>query len=232
MPTTKLVFIRHGESIWNKENRFTGWTDIDLSDEGRTEAKQAGKILKDQGFQFDFAYTSVLKRAIHTLWIVLDELNQPWLPVEKSWRLNERHYGALQSLNKTETAKKYGKEQVRQWRRGYIETPPHITNSDYRFPGNDPRYSNLNINDLPTSESLALTVKRVIPYWNESIVPKIKIGNRVIIIAHGNSIRAMIKFLENLNEVEILELNIPTGMPLIYEFNENMIPVNNYYLHL
>ncbi|WMQ73824.1 MAG: 2,3-bisphosphoglycerate-dependent phosphoglycerate mutase [Sodalis sp.] len=230
MAATKLVLMRHGESQWNNENRFTGWTDIDLSDKGRTEAKQAGQVLKTEGYVFDFAYTSVLKRAIHTLWSVLDELDQAWLPVEKSWRLNERHYGALQGLNKAETAEKYGCEQVRQWRRGFAITPPELTREDERFPGHDARYANLTAAELPITESLALTIDRVIPYWNETILPRMKSGERIIIAAHGNSIRAIMKFLDNLSEEEILELNIPTGVPLVYEFDGNMKPIKHYYL--
>ncbi|MBT9432831.1 2,3-diphosphoglycerate-dependent phosphoglycerate mutase [Candidatus Sodalis endolongispinus] len=230
MAVTKLVLIRHGESQWNNENRFTGWTDVDLSDKGRTEAKQAGQVLKAEGYIFDFAYTSVLKRAIHTLWGVLDELDQAWLPVEKSWRLNERYYGALQGLNKAETAEKYGDDQVKQWRRGFAITPPELTRDDERFPGHDARYANLTAAELPTTESLALTIDRVIPYWNETILPRMKSGERIIIAAHGNSIRAMVKFLDNLSEEEILELNIPTGVPLVYEFDDNMKPIKHYYL--
>ncbi|CAJ0998693.1 2,3-bisphosphoglycerate-dependent phosphoglycerate mutase [Sodalis praecaptivus] len=230
MAVTKLVLIRHGESQWNNENRFTGWTDVDLSDKGRTEAKQAGQVLKAEGYVFDFAYTSVLKRAIQTLWGVLDELDQAWLPVEKSWRLNERHYGALQGLNKAETAEKYGDEQVKQWRRGFAITPPELTREDERFPGHDARYANLTAAELPTTESLALTIDRVIPYWNETILPRMKSGERIIIAAHGNSIRAMVKFLDNLSEEEILELNIPTGVPLVYEFDDNIKPIKHYYL--
>jgi 2,3-bisphosphoglycerate-dependent phosphoglycerate mutase len=230
MAVTKLVLVRHGESQWNNENRFTGWTDVDLSDKGRTEAKQAGKQLKEEGFVFDFAYTSVLKRAIHTLWNVLDELDQAWLPVEKSWRLNERHYGALQGLNKSETAEKYGDEQVKQWRRGFAVTPPELTRDDERFPGHDPRYATLTAQELPTTESLALTIERVTPYWNDTILPRMKKGERVIIAAHGNSIRALVKFLDKMSEEEILELNIPTGVPLVYEFDENMKPIKHYYL--
>lgn len=230
MAVTKLVLVRHGESQWNNENRFTGWTDVELSDKGRSEAKQAGKLLKDEGFVFDFAYTSVLKRAIHTLWNVLDELDQAWLPVEKSWLLNERHYGALQGLNKAETAEKYGDEQVKQWRRGFAVTPPELTRDDQRFPGHDARYAKLSAEQLPTTESLALTIDRVTPYWNDTILPRMKSGERIIIAAHGNSIRALVKFLDNLSEDEILELNIPTGVPLVYEFDENMKPVKHYYL--
>lgn len=230
MAITKLVLIRHGESQWNNENRFTGWTDVDLSDKGRSEAKQAGQVLKKEGYVFDFAYTSLLKRAIHTLWDVLDELDQAWLPVEKSWRLNERHYGALQGLNKAETAKKYGDEQVKQWRRGFAITPPALTRDDERFPGHDARYGKLTAAELPTTESLALTINRIIPYWNKTILPRIKRGERIIVSAHGNSIRVMVKFLDNLSEEDILEINIPTGVPLVYEFNNNLKQIKHYYL--
>lgn len=230
MAVTKLVLVRHGESQWNQENRFTGWYDVDLSDKGRTEAKAAGQLLKKEGFTFDFAYTSVLKRAIHTLWNVLDELDQVWLPVEKSWRLNERHYGALQGLDKAETAAKYGDEQVKQWRRGFTVTPPELDRADERFPGHDPRYASLSAEQLPTTESLALTIERVIPFWNESILPRIKSGEKVIVAAHGNSLRALVKYLDNMSEDEILELNIPTGVPLVYEFDENFKPIKHYYL--
>ncbi|WP_338659102.1 2,3-diphosphoglycerate-dependent phosphoglycerate mutase [Yersinia intermedia] len=230
MAVTKLVLVRHGESQWNNENRFTGWYDVDLSEKGRGEAKAAGKLLKDEGFAFDFAYTSVLKRAIHTLWSVLDELDQAWLPTEKTWKLNERHYGALQGLDKSETAAKYGDEQVKLWRRGFAITPPALEKSDKRFPGNDPRYAKLTDAELPTTESLALTIERVIPYWNEVIKPRIVSGERVIIAAHGNSLRALVKYLDDLSEDEILELNIPTAVPLVYEFDENFKPIKRYYL--
>lgn len=230
MAVTKLVLVRHGESQWNNENRFTGWYDVDLSEKGRGEAKAAGKLLKDEGFAFDFAYTSVLKRAIHTLWSVLDELDQAWLPTEKTWKLNERHYGALQGLDKSETAAKYGDEQVKLWRRGFAITPPALEKSDERFPGNDPRYAKLTDAELPTTESLALTIERVIPYWNEVIKPRIVSGERVIIAAHGNSLRALVKYLDDLSEDEILELNIPTAVPLVYEFDENFKPIKHYYL--
>jgi 2,3-bisphosphoglycerate-dependent phosphoglycerate mutase len=230
MSVTKLVLIRHGESDWNKENRFTGWTDVDLSEKGREEAKSAGQLLKKEGFIFDFAYTSVLKRAIHTLWAVLDQLDEQWLPVEKSWKLNERHYGALQGLNKAETAQKYGDEQVKLWRRGFAITPPELTKDDERYPGHDPRYAQLNEQELPLTESLATTIERVIPYWKETIEPRVSRGERVIIAAHGNSLRALVKYLDNLNEDEVLELNIPTGVPLVYEFDQHMKPIKHYYL--
>lgn len=230
MAVTKLVLVRHGESEWNKENRFTGWTDVELSDKGRAEAIQAGELLKAEGFTFDFAYTSVLKRAIHTLWNILDQMDTQWLPVEKSWKLNERHYGALQGLNKAETAKKYGDEQVKLWRRGFAITPPELTKDDERYPGHDRRYANLADADLPVTESLATTIERVIPYWTNVIKPRMAKGERIIIAAHGNSIRAMVKYLDNMSEDEILELNIPTGVPLVYEFDEKMNPIKRYYL--
>lgn len=230
MAVTKLVLIRHGESEWNKENRFTGWTDVDLSDKGRNEAKSAGQLLKKEGFTFDFAYTSVLKRAIHTLWGVLDQMDLQWLPVEKSWKLNERHYGALQGLNKSETAKKYGDEQVKLWRRAFAITPPPLTKDDERYPGRDPRYARLTDAELPLTESLALTIERVIPYWNAVIKPRVSKGEKIIIAAHGNSLRALVKYLDNMTEDAILELNIPTGVPLVYEFDENMNVIKHYYL--
>ena len=230
MAVTKLVLVRHGESVWNKENRFTGWTDVELSDKGRNEAQEAGKLLKAEGFTFDYAYTSVLKRAIHTLWNILDEVDQQWLPVEKSCKLHERHYGALQGLNKAETAEKYGDEQVKQWRRGFAVTPPELTKDDDRFPGKDPRYASLTEAELPLTESLALTIDRVTPYWEEVIKPRVASGDKVIIAAHGNSLRALVKYLDNMSEEEILELNIPTAVPLVYEFDENMKPIKRYYL--
>ena len=230
MAVTKLVLVRHGESVWNKENRFTGWTDVELSEKGRNEAQEAGKLLKAEGFVFDYAYTSVLKRAIHTLWNILDQVDQQWLPVEKSWKLNERHYGALQGLNKAETAEKYSDEQVKQWRRGFAITPPELTKDDERFPGKDPRYASLTEAELPLTESLALTIDRVTPYWEEVIKPRVASGEKVIIAAHGNSLRALVKYLDNMSEDEILELNIPTAVPLVYEFDENMKPIKRYYL--
>lgn len=230
MAVTKLVLVRHGESEWNKENRFTGWTDVELSEKGRAEAQEAGQLLKKEGFSFDFAYTSVLKRAIHTLWNILDQVNQQWLPVEKSWKLNERHYGALQGLDKAETAAKYGDEQVKLWRRGFAITPPALEKSDERFPGHDPRYAKLAESDLPATESLAITIDRVVPYWTDVIKPRVASGEKVIIAAHGNSLRALVKYLDNMSEDEILELNIPTAVPLVYEFDENMKPLRRYYL--
>lgn len=230
MAVTKLVLVRHGESEWNKENRFTGWTDVELSEKGRAEAQEAGQLLKKEGFSFDFAYTSVLKRAIHTLWNILDQVNQQWLPVEKSWKLNERHYGALQGLDKAETAAKYGNEQVKLWRRGFAITPPALEKSDERFPGHDPRYAKLAESELPATESLAITIDRVVPYWTDVIKPRVASGEKVIIAAHGNSLRALVKYLDNMSEDEILELNIPTAVPLVYEFDENMKPLRRYYL--
>ncbi|MEX5927126.1 2,3-diphosphoglycerate-dependent phosphoglycerate mutase [Providencia hangzhouensis] len=229
MAVTKLVLVRHGESEWNKENRFTGWTDVELSDKGREEAKIAGQLLKDEGFVFDFAYTSVLKRAIHTLWNILDQVEQSWLPVEKSWKLNERHYGALQGLDKSETAAKYGDEQVKLWRRGFAITPPDLEKDDERY-RHDPRYAKLSDKELPVTESLATTIERVVPYWEEVIKPRVTSGEKVIIAAHGNSLRALVKHLDNLSEDEILELNIPTAVPMVYEFDENMKPIKRYYL--
>ena len=230
MAVKKLVLIRHGESVWNQENRFCGWTDVDLSDKGNKEAAEAGKLLKQEGFEFDYAYTSVLKRAIHTLWHVLDAVDQAWLPVEKSWKLNERHYGALQGLNKAETAAKYGDEQVKLWRRGFAITPPALEKSDERFPGHDSRYSKLPESELPLTESLALTIKRVLPYWESTIAPRVAKGERVIIAAHGNSLRALVKHLDNISDDDIIDLNIPTGVPLVYEFDDNMKVVKHYYL--
>jgi 2,3-bisphosphoglycerate-dependent phosphoglycerate mutase len=208
MTTKKLVLIRHGESIWNQENRFTGWTDVELSAKGIEEAHQAGKLLLKEGYIFDFAYTSVLKRAISTLWYIQEEMDLQWIPVEKDWRLNERHYGALQGLNKAETAQKYGDEQVLLWRRGYAITPPALTEDDERFPGHDPRYAKLNKEQLPVTESLAITIDRVIPYWNDVIKPRVASGESVIVAAHGNSLRALVKHLDGISEKDILELNI------------------------
>lgn len=230
MSSVKLVLLRHGESIWNKENKFTGWTDVDLSEKGIREAKSAGDLLKKEGYAFDIAYTSVLKRAIRTLWIVLDEMDLMWIPVVRSWRLNERHYGGLQGLNKAETAKKYGDEQVLVWRRSYNICPPELEKNDPRYPGHDQRYKELRENDLPLTESLELTVKRFIPYWNQTIAPMIKEGKKVLIAAHGNSLRALVKHLDNASEVDILKLNIPTGIPLVYELNSSLKPIKHYYL--
>src|SRR5690242_5498692 len=227
---TKLVLLRHGESTWNKENRFTGWTDVDLSEKGREEAKEGGRLLREGGFAFDVAYTSVLKRAIRTLWIGLDEMDQMWIPVHRSWRLNERHYGALQGLNKSETAAKFGEDQVKVWRRSYDIPPPALTSDDERFPGHDPRYRNLTPQELPLTECLKDTVARFLPLWHETIAPVIQSGQRVIIAAHGNSLRALVKYLDNISEADIVELNIPTGMPLVYELDDNLKPLNRYYL--
>jgi 2,3-bisphosphoglycerate-dependent phosphoglycerate mutase len=226
----KVVLLRHGESTWNKENRFTGWTDVDLSDKGREEAKKAGVVLKKEGFVFDIAYTSVLKRAIRTLWSVLDEMDLMWIPVQNTWRLNERHYGALQGLNKSETAAKYGEPQVLIWRRSYDIPPTALTKDDNRFPGNDPRYKGVAVKDLPLTECLKDTVARFLPYWHETIAPTIKSGKRVIIAAHGNSLRALVKYLDNVSEADIVNLNIPTGLPLVYELDKDLKPIKNYYL--
>jgi 2,3-bisphosphoglycerate-dependent phosphoglycerate mutase len=226
----KIVLLRHGESEWNKKNLFTGWTDVDLTEKGREEAKTAGQLLKDAGFVFDIAYTSVLKRAINTLHIALAEMDLLWIPEIKSYRLNERHYGALQGLNKAETAEKYGDEQVMIWRRSYNVPPPELTKDDSRYPGNDPRYANLPEEDIPLTESLELTVKRFVPYWEGTIVPTITEGKKVIIAAHGNSLRALVKYLDNVSEDEIVKLNIPTGVPLVYELNDDLTPIKHYYL--
>jgi len=227
---TKLVLLRHGESLWNKENRFGGWTDTDLSEKGIAEAKKAGKILKEKGYTFDVAFTSVLKRAIRTLWIVLDAMDLMWIPVFRSWRLNERYYGALQGLNKSDTAAKFGEEQVLIWRRSYDIQPPAVDRKDERYPGNDPKYRDLDTKDLPLTESLKDTSNRVLPYWHEVIVPAVQSGKKVVISAHGNSLRALVKYLDNINDEEILKLNIPTGIPLVYELNENLKPKQSYYL--
>lgn len=226
----KLVLVRHGESQWNKENRFTGWTDVDLSEKGREEAHEAGKALREGGYVFDVAYTSVLKRAIHTLWTILDEMDLAWIPVHRNWRLNERHYGALQGLNKAETAEKFGEKQVKTWRRSYDIQPPALTADDPRYPGKDPRYARLTEEELPLTECLKDTVARFLPFWHETIAPAVKRGDRVLVAAHGNSLRALLKYLDNISEEEIVELNIPTGMPLVYEFDDEMKPTNRYYI--
>jgi len=226
----KLVLLRHGESTWNKENRFTGWTDVDLSERGRVEAKAAGQLLKDGGYTFDVAFTSVLKRAIRTLWIALDELDLMWIPVTKDWRLNERHYGALQGLNKAETAAKHGDAQIKIWRRSYDIPPPPLTADDERHPSHDPRYANLDPALLPLTESLKDTVERFLPYWRDAIVPAIRSKKRVIVAAHGNSLRALVKYLDKVSEAEIVELNIPTGIPLVYELDDDLTPIRHYYL--
>jgi 2,3-bisphosphoglycerate-dependent phosphoglycerate mutase len=223
----KLVLLRHGESVWNKENRFTGWTDVDLSPVGMEEAKAAGRTLKSSGYEFDIAYTSVLKRAIRTLWIALDEADRLWLPVEKSWRLNERHYGDLQGLNKAEMAAKFGDKQVLVWRRSYDTPPPELSPSDSRYEGKDPRYAGI---DVPRTECLKDTVARVLPYWNSTIAPAIRGKRRVLIAAHGNSLRAMVKHLDNISDTEIVGLNIPTGIPLVYELDSSLKPLKHYYL--
>jgi 2,3-bisphosphoglycerate-dependent phosphoglycerate mutase len=227
---TKLVLLRHGESIWNKENLFTGWTDVDLSDQGMAEAKRAGSLIKAEGLTFDIAFTSVLKRAIRTLWVVLDELDLMWIPVEHSWRLNERHYGALQGLNKAQTAAKYGDEQVLIWRRSYDIPPPTLEESDPRYAGTDPRYKGLSVSELPLTECLEDTVARFLPYWHQTIVPTIQAGKKVVIAAHGNSLRALVKYLDNISDEEIVALNIPTGVPLVYELDAQLKPTRHYYL--
>lgn len=227
---TKLVVVRHGESTWNKENRFTGWTDVDLSEKGKEEAKKAGEILKAEGFEFDLAYTSVLKRAIRTLWYVLDEMDLMWIPVIRDWRLNERHYGALQGLNKAETAARHGEEQVKIWRRSYDIQPPALEESDERFPGRDPRYGNLTADQLPKTECLKDTVARFLPLWKNEISSDIKSGKKVLVVAHGNSLRALVKYLDNIPDDEIVGLNIPTGIPLVYELDDDLKPIKHYYL--
>lgn len=226
----KLVLLRHGESIWNKENRFTGWTDVDLSEKGVFEAKRASRLLKEGGYDFDIAFTSVLKRAIRTLWILLDELDLMWIPVHRSWRLNERHYGALQGQNKSDVAVKVGEEQVFIWRRSYQVRPPSLQKTDPRYPGNDPRYCNLTEKDIPLTECLGDTVHRFLPYWHQIIAPAIKSGNRAIISAHGNSLRALVKYLDNVSDDAIPGYNIPTGIPLVYELQDNLTPLQSYYL--
>jgi 2,3-bisphosphoglycerate-dependent phosphoglycerate mutase len=226
----KLVLLRHGESTWNKENRFTGWTDVDLTDKGRDEATQAGQLLRAGGYAFDLLFTSVLKRAIRTANIALDELDQLWLPVERSWRLNERHYGALQGLNKAETAAKHGQEQVKIWRRAYAIAPPPLDADDARHPSRDPRYQDLPASVLPLTESLKDTVARFLPYWHESIAPQIKTGKRVLLVAHGNSLRALVKYLDEISDDAIVELNIPTGIPLVYELDADLKPIRHDYL--
>ena len=226
----KLVLLRHGESIWNKENRFTGWTDVDLTMKGINEAKEAGKLLRESGLTFDVAFTSLLKKAIRTLWIVLDEMDLMWIPVYKSWRLNERHYGALQGLNKSEMANKYGEAKVLLWRRSFDVRPPALEESDERYPGSDPKYVNLEKKDIPFTESLKDTMERLLPYWQDTIAPNIKAGKKVLITAHGNSLRSLVKHLDDVSDKEIIELNIPTGIPLVYELNENLKPIRSYYL--
>jgi 2,3-bisphosphoglycerate-dependent phosphoglycerate mutase len=225
-----VVLLRHGESTWNQENRFTGWTDVDLSEKGRAEAIEAGRLLKEGGYLFDLAFTSVLKRAIRTLWITLDALDLMWIPVTKDWRLNERHYGALQGLNKAETAARHGDAQVKIWRRSYDIPPPPLAPDDERFSGRDPRYRRMRRDDIPLTESLKDTVARFLPYWHETIAPAIKSGQRVLITAHGNSLRALVKYLDTVPDDQIVELNIPTGIPLVYELDENLRPLRHFYL--
>ena len=227
---TKLVLLRHGESTWNKENRFTGWTDVGLTEKGVQEAMEAGRVLHEEGYTFDVAYTSVLARAIKTLWIVLEKMDLMWIPVYRSWRLNERHYGALQGLNKGETAEKHGMEQVEVWRRSYDIQPPPLDPDDPRYPGKDPRYGDLRADELPLTECLKDTVERFLPYWHETIAPDVQAGKRVLIAAHGNSLRALVKYLDSISDDVIVGLNIPTGIPLVYELNDDLSPIRNYYL--
>jgi len=226
----KPVLPRHGQSLWNPEKTFTGWTDVDLSEKGTQEAKEAGRILRDQGYTFDLVYTSVLKRAIRTLWIVLDEMDLMWIPVIRHWRLNERHYGALQGLNKAETADKYGMDQVKIWRRSYDIRPPALTADDPRYPGKDPRYADLKPEELPLTECLKDTVERFLPYWQDTIGPSVKAGKRLLVTAHGNSLRSLVKYLDHIGEEEIVGLNIPTGIPLVYELDQDLRPIRHYYL--
>lgn len=226
----KIVLLRHGESVWNQENRFTGWTDVGLTDKGLAEAKAAGQLLKQEGYAFDIAFTSVLKRAVKTLWTVLEEMDRMWIPVQHSWRLNERHYGALQGLNKAETAAKFGDEQVLIWRRAYDTPPPALETSDPRYEITDPRYAGLKPEECPRTECLKDTVARVLPFWNDTIAPTIKSGKSVVIAAHGNSIRAMIKYLDGVSDADIVGLNIPTAQPLVYELDADLKPIRNYYL--
>lgn len=226
----QIVLIRHGESVWNKENLFTGWTDVDLSEKGIREAHTAGLKLKSEGYNFDECWTSVLKRAIRTLWIILDEMDLMWLPIYHDWRLNERHYGALQGLNKSETARKFGEEQVKLWRRSYDVPPPPLEKTDPRWPGHETKYKNLTETQLPLTESLKDTYHRAVPFWNEIIVPRLKAGKSMLISAHGNSLRAIVKYLDNISDTDIPELNIPTGIPLIYQFDDDLNVLKNFYL--
>jgi 2,3-bisphosphoglycerate-dependent phosphoglycerate mutase len=226
----KLILLRHGESTWNKENRFTGWTDVDLSEKGLREAQEAGKLLREEEYEFDVVYTSVLKRAIRTMWEVMDQLDQMWLPVVRHWRLNERHYGALQGLNKAETAEKHGADQVKIWRRSYATSPPALEPNDERFPGHDRRYADLSNAELPLTESLSDTVARFVPYWTDTIAPTVASGKRVLIVAHGNSLRALVKHLDDVSDEEIVGLNIPTGIPLLYELDKDLKPIAHRYL--
>jgi 2,3-bisphosphoglycerate-dependent phosphoglycerate mutase len=226
----KVVLLRHGESVWNRENRFTGWMDVDLTDKGVAEAREAGRLISEAGFDFDVAYCSVLKRAIRTMWIVLQEIDRIWVPQHLSWRLNERHYGALQGLNKSETAKKFGDEQILIWRRSYDTPPPVLDASDERNPANDPRYKSVRRQDLPLTECLKDTVKRFLPYWNETVAPQVRAGERVLVVAHGNTLRALVKHIDNVSEKDIVGLNIPTGIPLVYELEDDLKPIRSYYL--
>ena len=226
----KLVLLRHGESVWNRENLFTGWTDVGLSEKGTQEAIDAGRILRSEGYEFDVAYTSVLKRAIKTLWLTLEEMDLMWIPVFNSWRLNERHYGALQGLNKVAMVERFGAEQVHLWRRSYDVRPPELDPNDERSPARDPRYAGLQKSEIPLAECLKDTVARVLPYWHETIVPAIQSGQKIIVAAHGNSMRALVKYLDNIPDSEIVGLNIPTGVPLVYEFNDDLKPIRHYYL--
>jgi len=225
-----LVLLRHGQSTWNLENRFTGWTDVDLTEQGMAEARTSGELLRDGGYDFDVCHTSVLKRAVRTLWIVMDVMDRMWLPVHRTWRLNERHYGALQGLNKAETAKEYGEAQVKIWRRSYDIPPPELTGDDPRFPGHDRRYATLSPEELPLTESLKLTIARTMPYWHEVMAPEIKAGKRLLVCAHGNSLRGLVKYLDGISDEDIVELNIPTGVPLVYELDANLKPLKSFYL--
>ena len=226
----KLVLLRHGESEWNRQNRFTGWTDVGLSEKGIQEAVESGCVLREEGYVFDFAYTSLLSRAIKTLWLVLEEMDLMWIPVRRSWCLNERHYGALQGLNKAETADRHGEEQTLIWRRSYDTPPPPLTKDDERYPGKDPRYSDLSTEEIPLTECLKDTVARFLPYWHEVIAPDVKAGKRVLIAAHGNSLRALVKYLDNISDEDIVGVNIPTGIPQVYELDDNLTPIRHYYL--
>ena len=226
----KIVLLRHGESVWNKENRFTGWTDVDLTDTGIAQAREAGRLLKDAGFEFDLAFASMLRRAIKTLWLTLETMDRMWIPVEHSWRLNERHYGALQGLNKAETAAKFGEKQVLEWRRSYDVPPPPLEPGDPRGAAGDPRYTELSPAELPLTECLKDTVARFVPYWESKIAPQVRAGRQVVIAAHGNSLRALIKYLDGVNDVDIVSLNIPTAVPLVYELDANLKPIRHYYL--
>jgi 2,3-bisphosphoglycerate-dependent phosphoglycerate mutase len=226
----KVILLRHGESVWNKENRFTGWTDVDLTEKGTEEAGNAGELMREAGFVFDLAHTSVLRRAIKTLWLALERMDLMWIPVLHSWRLNERHYGALQGLNKAETAAKFGDEQVLAWRRSYDLPPPALAQNDQRYPGNDPRYRGLEPSQVPVTECLKDTVARVLPYWNQAIAPDIRAGKRVLVAAHGNSLRALVKYLDKVSDQDIVGLNIPTGVPLVYELDDALRPIRHYYL--